>query len=361
MATPSAYERENIRALSLLTLDPPRSIEALAHVERLDDAGRAVLVKLADSHHVVLRALHPLRAAAAQAGNSTVADWCDENIARENARIANALAHLEKVTTALEAAGCPTTVIKSLDHWPDIGNDLDLFTTASEQTVRKVMTQTFNAHIEPRSWGDRLANKWNFTLPGLPEAVEMHAKRLGQTGEHIQMAQRFVSRRQQKPFGGHTFHVPAPEERIIVATLQRMYRHFYLRVCDIVNTMTLVESGAVDFAELKKAADLGGIWKGVCSFLKIVSDYVEQYRGRGVPLPASVLDAAPFGGDKVYVQAKFIRVPIMPHGAELYTDQVLQASLRGDVPATFRLSLLPPLASAAAISYKLTGSDKGIW
>jgi hypothetical protein len=31
------------------------------------------------------------------------------------------------------------------------------------------------------------------------------------------------------------------------------------------------------------------------------------------------------------------------------------------MPATFRLSLLPPLASAAAISYKLTGSDKGIW
>ncbi|HYE24621.1 MAG TPA: hypothetical protein VEG32_05410, partial [Clostridia bacterium] len=339
MATPSAYETENIRVLSLLTLDPARSGEALAHVERLDDAGREALVTLSDSHHVVLRALHPLRVAAAHAGDSAIVRWCDGKIARENARIANALVHLEKVTAALEAAGCPTTVMKSLDHWPDIGNDLDLFTTASEQTVSRVMTQAFNAHIEPRSWGDRLANKWNFAVPGLPEAVEMHAKRLGQTGEHIRMAQRFVSRRQQKSFGGCTFHVPAPEERIIVATLQRMYRHFYFRVCDIVNTMTLVESGVVDFAELKKAADLGGIWKGVCSFLKIVSDYVEQYRGRGIPLPPSVLTAAPFGGDKVYVRAKFIRVPIVPQGAELYTDQVLQASLRGDVPATFRLSL----------------------
>jgi hypothetical protein len=26
-----------------------------------------------------------------------------------------------------------------------------------------------------------------------------------------------------------------------------------------------------------------------------------------------------------------------------------------------RLSLLPPLASAAAVAYKLTGSDKGVW
>jgi hypothetical protein len=40
---------------------------------------------------------------------------------------------------------------------------------------------------------------------------------------------------------------------------------------------------------------------------------------------------------------------------------VTRTALRGDVPATLRLSLLPPLASLAAVAYKLTGSDKGIW
>ena len=68
-----------------------------------------------------------------------------------------------------------------------------------------------------------------------------------------------------------------------------------------------------------------------------------------------------FGGEKVYVKASFIRVPIMPQGARLYTAQVTTAALRGDLAGTLRLSLLPYLASAAAISYKLTGSDKGIW
>jgi hypothetical protein len=51
----------------------------------------------------------------------------------------------------------------------------------------------------------------------------------------------------------------------------------------------------------------------------------------------------------------------MPQGAELYYSQVTNTAFRGDMTAAFRLSLLPPLASAAAISYKLTGSDKGIW
>jgi hypothetical protein len=280
---------------------------------------------------------------------------------REHARIDDAVSKLSQIVTALENRGCPTTVMKSLDHWPDLGNDLDLYSTADEQRICEVMKKQFNAHIEDRSWGDRLANKWNFAIPGLPEAVEVHAKRLGQTGEHTLMAQRFVSRRGQKTVNGLTFPVPAPEERVIVATLQRMYRHFYFRVCDIVNTAALIESGTINYAELKRASEFGGIWKGVCSYLKIVSDYVQQYRGTGLPLPTDVINTAPFGGEKVYVRGKFIRVPIMPQGATLYTEQVTRTAMRGDVPATFRLSLLPYLATAAAISFKVTGSDKGIW
>ena len=52
----------------------------------------------------------------------------------------------------------------------------------------------FGAELEARSWGDRLANKWNFLMPGLPEAVEIHMGRLGQTGEQFGMAARLMRR-----------------------------------------------------------------------------------------------------------------------------------------------------------------------
>jgi len=189
----------------------------------------------------------------------------------------------------------------------------------------------------------------------------VHCKRLGQTGEHTAMARRFVTRRVPKQLSGYTFMVPAPEERVIVATLQRMYRHFYFRVCDIVDNAALIESGALDYGELRSASVQGGIWPGVATFLCIVADYVQRYSGRALPLPGDVRSAARFGGEQVTPGGRFLRVPIMPHGAKLYTEQVTQTALRGDVPATFRLSLLPPLASAAAVAYKLTGSDKGVW
>ncbi len=294
-------------------------------------------------------------------GNTELAGWANEVLAKEEARIQNALTYLHRICDALEQGGCPTTVMKSLDHWPDLGNDLDLYTTADERQVVQIMTSRMGAHTEPRSWGDRLANKWNFAVPGLPESVEVHAQRLGQTGEHIAMARRFVTRRVPKSVAGMTFLVPAPEERVIVATLQRMYRHFYFRVCDIVNTSALLEEGSLDFAELKKAADMGAIWPGVATYLKIVCDYVRRYRGSAPELPNEVLAAARFGGEVIHARGKFLRVPVLPHGADLYTRQVTYTALRGDVPATLRLSLLPYLASAAAVAFRITGSDKGIW
>jgi hypothetical protein len=354
-------EKEPIRILSLLTLNPAQAEEALSFVSGLDESGREQLLCLADSHHVTMRALSVLHETAQNSGNDRIAYWSLRAIEREMNRIASALAHLSEIVREMEANGAPVVVMKSLDHWPDLGNDLDLYSTASEQRVVGIFTSKLHADIEHRSWGDRLAQKWNFRIPGLRESVEVHVQRLGQTGEHIAMAQRLIGRRWHRELMGHSYPVPAPEERVIVATLQRMYRHFYFRICDIVNTAALVELNQIDYWELEKAANIGGIWPGVCTYLNIVSDYVAEYRGEGLSMPAAVFENAVCGGDKVEARKQFLRVPIMPAGASLYTKQMKAAALHGNMSAAFRLTLLPPLASVAALAYRMTGSDKGIW
>ena len=99
----------------------------------------------------------------------------------------------------------------------------------------------------------------------------------------------------------------------------------------------------------------------MATYLFVVSGYAERYRGRGLDLPAAVMQAARFGAEKVHAAARFLRVPVMPEGADLFTRQVTRTALNGDLAATLRLNLLPPLAVAAAVAYKLTGSDKGVW
>ncbi len=361
MATAIQNENQYLDAFLKLTLRSASSADVFPLLHSLTEHQRRDFVELAGSNHVIIRVFEVINRVAGNRNEASLQAWAMEVLSQERARIENALTHLEKVCDALEEEGCPTVVMKTLDHWPDLGNDLDLVSTGQKSRILQIFMQRFNARMESRSWGDRLASKWNFTLPGLPEQIETHIGRLGQTGEHIALAHRFIDRCQRMLVNGHKFYVPAPEERIFAATLQRMYRHFYFRVCDILNAASLVDSGKIDFTELRTAAMSVGIWPGVASFLKIVSDYVKRYRTTPLELPPFVLAEATVSGDKIYTRARFLRLPIVPYGARLYTQQIVQAAFHGDVPATFRLSLLPPLASAAAVAFKITGSDKGVW
>jgi hypothetical protein len=160
---------------------------------------------------------------------------------------------------------------------------------------------------------------------------------------------------------GNTFRVTAVSDRLLISTLQRMYRHFYFRLCDVVDSAALVESGVVDYNDLRSVATSADIWEGVATYLVIVSDYVKQYRGTEIALPQMVKEAARFGGDQVYYAKEFIRVPIMPQSAKLYGAQLAALFRKREIQSGARLSLLPWLATAALVGQKVTGSDKGIW
>jgi len=334
---------------------------AIDHLVRADHQRRALFHRAAQLHHVVVRAFQPLAASARACGESQLAKWAEEMLWLEENRIANVLTHGRAVCQEMELAGCPTVVIKSLDHWPDIGNDLDLYTTASKEAVRSLLERSFRAVSGPRTWGDRLAAKCGFHIPRMQASVEVHHGRLGQTGEHRALAQRFIRRRINATFLGHAFMVPAPEERVIAATLQRMYRHFYFRICDLANTKGLVERGELDYAELYSAATSAGILPGVSTYLSIVSAYLRRYTGRPLHLPAFITERALLGGQVLFVRGPWLRVPVLSAAVPLYRKQMTAMVMNRDLSGTFRLGLLPPLASAAKMAYLITGDHSGIW
>jgi hypothetical protein len=344
----------NILAELLFSSEFPQSLLSA------DAVSLAKLLDLANSHHVILRTFPRIGAVLQQNGEPT-ANFVCQAIANEKSRIAIALSSLETICDTLAAAGCAVTVIKSLEHYPDLGSDLDLFSNAAPSSVIRVMRERFGAKLAPRSWGDRLANKWNFIVPDLQEMIEAHIGRLGQTGEQVAIGNSLIAYSQVREIDGHRFRVPDPADRLILSTLQRMYRHYYLRLCDVADTCSLLESQQVDFDRLRHVAELGGMWKGVSTFLQVVSDYLRRFRGRGLWLPSAVKDAALFGGDQVVFQRGFLRIPIMPHSARLYASQLVKLVANGELRGSMRLSLLPCLATAALVEYRVTGSDKCVW
>jgi hypothetical protein len=357
-------EKDLMVLLSGLLLSPcetdPASptADALRYISR-ENFNR--LVTLASSNHVIVRGMEIMQRMMLEAGDSERAEWAAAALATERSRIDKALASLRVVCGAFAEAGLDVTVMKSLDHWPDLGSDLDLFSNSSPQAICSLMTTNFNAQIASRSWGDRLAGKWNFNIPGLPEPVEIHVGRLGQTGEQMRLAAWLPKHARLMQIDGDSFRVPSASDRLMISTLQRMYRHFYFRLCDVVDSATLTISGDLDYEALESSARMAGIWEGVATYLMIVSDYVRQYRGTDLGLPDSVRSAARFGGDLVYFSRGFLRVPILPQSAGLYRTQLSGLLRKRELHSSARLGLLPWLATAAAVGHKLTGSDKGIW
>jgi hypothetical protein len=351
----------HLRALSLLVFCPERSAEAVRHVAALDQEGRAEFLRLADIHHVVIRALQPFKREAEAIGQAELASFAQAALNEEQERIDKALEALERICVELEAAGCPVAVMKTLDYWPDFGNDLDLVTMADERRIENVFLNKLNGRPLGGSVGDRLAHKRGFELEGLRETVEVHIGRLGQAGEHTELARRILDRRVPAKFSGKTFLMPAPEERIIEGTVERMYRHLFFRLCDIYDTARIAECGSLDYKELRVAADLGGVWPGVATYLRITSEYLREYRGTGLDLPKEVLAAASFGADKIIVRSKYLWVPIFPQSFALFARQFSKLVLSGNVTATARLSMLPPLAGVVALSYAVGVNSERIW
>lgn len=331
----------------------------LSYVAGLGMSDLTDFLELANTNHVIVRALTVLQELAHAEDEKRIADWCAHTIATERDRIHKSIAMLHRICSTMEQHGCRVAVIKSLDHWPDLGSDLDLFTLADPAALSRVMSEQLRAEPVERSWGDRLAQKWNYRVPGLSELVEVHVQFLGQTGEHAEIGRRVIERRIVKSVEGHDFYAAAPEEQIVISALQRVYRHFYFRLCDMIDNAELIRSGAVDFIELERAANSAGIWSGVATFLCLIQNYIEAYGG-SLALPEEVFEAAPDRYSNVRFGAGFLRVSKVT-GARLYGSQLLHAGLRRDTRALLRLPLLPPLAVSAFLAYSITGNDKGIW
>jgi hypothetical protein len=358
---PSQKSMARLSRLLFPSNDEVQSAQLHAEMTTISREDFDDLVNLANLNHVIVRGLEVFLKMVRDAGDTMRAEWANAAIETERARISTAIPVLHNICKAFDEEKLGVAVIKSLDHWPDLGSDLDLYTSAKPEQVLELMRRRFQAQTAARSWGDRLARKWNFDIPGLPEAVEIHIGRLGQTGEQTTIAARLIGRARPLQIAGLPFRVTSISDRLMISTLQRMYRHFYFRLCDIVDSGELIESGVIDYEDLRASASAAGIWEGTATYLVIVSDYVKQYRGAGLALPKLVTDTARFGGDQAYYARSFLRVPIMPQSASLYGSQLTGLLRQGDLNNSARLGLLPWLATAAFVGQKITGSDKGIW
>src|SRR5215813_10648565 len=120
--TEAARTQQHMSALSRLVFQgyagdfasPAANLEPLYsdlhYVSSLSESDLADFLRLAEIHHVTVRALQVLHSAAAAQSDSKVLNWCGASLAAERKRIAYAVEALQPVCKALELAKCRVTV-----------------------------------------------------------------------------------------------------------------------------------------------------------------------------------------------------------------------------------------------------------
>ena len=127
----------SIDLLSRLLLTPSDSASGMAELQTdvvsLDKNKFDSLAALACTNHVIIRAIGTFRDIASKAKETPFESPGRKMraIAAERSRIDNAIPFLDSICREFGNHRKPLAVIKSLDHWPDLGSDLDLYTDAT--------------------------------------------------------------------------------------------------------------------------------------------------------------------------------------------------------------------------------------
>ena len=130
MPTPSSLsaDQKSLTILSRLLLPPGQVVGGTPNTAAIDPALVQLdreafdnLVALASSNHVIVRAMEVFLLLTKAANDTVRTEWAETALAEERSRIQVAMSFLKPICAAFDEEGKDVTVIKSLDHWPDLG------------------------------------------------------------------------------------------------------------------------------------------------------------------------------------------------------------------------------------------------
>lgn len=280
----------------------------------------------------------------------------DSILHEENTRLNKALEIIDKVTKEFKKRNLSLMVIKTLDNYPDLGHDVDLYTDAPIGEIDDILINTFKAKLEHPTFSEKLAHKRNYKINGYT-TLEIHCSRLGQLGEDRLLAEDLIDNQEKIEISGKIAYIPKPEYRVLLCVLQRIYRHFNIRICDAYNTIELINSNSIDWNFLRKISDKYGIWEGVQRYFSYIQKLVTKY---SITLNAEVNLIHKDWPSAIRDKNMHFRFPLASTGISAYSKKITHDISHLNLYSIARLSLIIPLSFIHYISVKLFGQSK-VW
>jgi thymidylate kinase len=301
-------------------------------------------------NRITVRWLKKMRTAFSKADRSKI----DNILKEEKERLGKALEIIDRVTNEFKNRNLSIMAIKTLDNYPDLGHDIDLYTDALIEDINNILIGKFHAKLDKPTISERVSQKRNYRMRGYP-VLEIHCSRLGQLGEERALAKDLISNSERIRISGKTAYIPKPEYRILLCVLQRMYRHFNIRICDVYNTIGLIKSNSINWQELKSISIKYGIWEGVSRYLSYV-----QKIGRHYGVELNIEHQLENWPELIKDKNMHFRFPLVSTGLKVYSKKIASEIGGFNLYSLSRISLIIPLSLIHFGSVKLFGKSK-VW
>jgi hypothetical protein len=234
-----------------------------------------------------------------------------------------------------------------------MGGDIDLFVSGRTPAVDEAVLRGTPAAPVGKDFRGRMSGVTAYRVGGGEFVLEIFHGRLGVLGEHGTLVGQLIRNAERGRVGGAEFLLPSPEDLLVLHGMQRVYRHGFIRLCDVLSTASLVGREGLDWDYVLRTSEQLGTAYGLRSYLTYVGQICRETLGREL-LPGGVR-ARPADAD--CGRGRFSNgVFVFPRGrvvGRVYVGKVRAAVRAGNWGSVSRLSLMP-LVAAAALARKVS-------
>jgi hypothetical protein len=236
---------------------------------------------------------------------------------------------------------------KAIQSYPDMPGDIDLYVVATSLDVDRTILKGLHAKPLKRTVQNRIEGTANFVVPGCDAPLEIHHGRVGMAGEHKSYITQLIENAVPVRAESEDLVIPSPEDQLVLQALQRVVQRSYLRLSDVVATITLLSRNELDWNYIVKTVKELNILYGLSCYLGFIEQiYREAFKN--YLLPAGFL--IPLGAEMPRIQFKagFYRFRRFEVGSRGLINKFWSALIAENWAVASRLSLLPLVAVTTA-------------
>lgn len=269
-----------------------------------------------------------------------------EVVLDEKRRVGLVMDIVKKTGRLCEANDIPYLLPTVLQHYPDMGGDIDLLLPDSSREMDGLLEREFGVQRLSPGLPGRIGGESAFVLETPFPSIEVHYGRIGLAGEHRLFPIHLFRHKKVASVDGVEIPVPSPEDRLLLQTIQRLYGRFYFRISDLVHPIALLRDTPLNWDYVLKTASDIGIADGLGVYLSLLGTIYHDLFGRPL-FPEWVGKRVRSGNSgRLSFRRSYYRYPMVAVTGRIYGAKIVDDLFSGRWAGALRLGLLPAVALA---------------